>query len=82
MARLFYPVGESGDKQHVVWNGTCVCLAAARLPAPAHLVDPAAFGMLDLSCVSQHKTIVALDLTSLGCIRLSVLLQSTTSHTK
>ena len=43
-----FPVGKAGGKQQVVWNGTRIRLAAARPPAPLHLADPAAFGMLDL----------------------------------
>ena len=43
-----FPVGKAGGKQRAVWNGTRVSLAAARPPAPLHLADPAAFGMLDL----------------------------------
>ena len=45
--------GKSGDKQRVVWNGIRVSLASARPPAPEHLADPAAFGMLDLTVGTQ-----------------------------
>ena len=50
-----FPVGKAEGKQRVVWNGTRVGLAAARPPAPLHLADPAAFGMLDLPAGVQLR---------------------------
>jgi hypothetical protein len=44
-----FAVGKAGGKQRVVWNGTKLSAAASRPPAPRHLADPAAFGMLDLA---------------------------------
>ena len=50
-----FPVGKSGGKQRVVWNGTRISQAAARPPAPPHLADPACFGMLDLEAGAQLR---------------------------
>ena len=44
-----FAVGKAGGKQRVVWNGTKLSAAASRPPAPRHLADPAAVGMLDLA---------------------------------
>ena len=50
-----FPVGKTGGKQRVVWNGTRVSAAAARPPTPLHLADPACFAMLDLKSGTQLR---------------------------
>ena len=51
-----FPVAKSGGSaQRLVWHGTRVSKAAAHPPAPRHLADPSAFGMLDLSAAARLR---------------------------